>query len=159
MYYFENSNSLDNQVITKAYVDQFDQENERSRRDLGLDFWIESSVLVIKPRQISNANNFLNLNNIIVNRNPSSEKEVIKKKSLYVELNKETILRFNQSLDSCLKKSVGDNVYKFARCNKILITDTTFFKTGKSRKHLLPYQKTLWNDRNNKRKTQKFFNH
>ena len=28
----------DNQVITEAYVDQFHQENEKSRRDLGIDF-------------------------------------------------------------------------------------------------------------------------
>ena len=28
----------DDEVITKAYVDQFHQENERSRRDLGIDF-------------------------------------------------------------------------------------------------------------------------
>ena len=39
-----NSNTLntqavnDNQVITKANADQFHQENERSRRDLGIDF-------------------------------------------------------------------------------------------------------------------------
>ena len=33
----------DNQVITKAYVDQFHQENERSRQDVGLDFYDESS--------------------------------------------------------------------------------------------------------------------
>ena len=32
----------DNQVITKAYVYQFHQENERSRRDLGLSFYDES---------------------------------------------------------------------------------------------------------------------
>ena len=36
----------DNQVITKAYVDQFHQENERSRRGVGLDFYDESSDLV-----------------------------------------------------------------------------------------------------------------
>ena len=36
----------DNEVITKAYVDQFHQENERSRRDVGLDFYEESSNLV-----------------------------------------------------------------------------------------------------------------
>ena len=29
----------DNQVISKAYVDQFHQENERSRRDLGVGFY------------------------------------------------------------------------------------------------------------------------
>ena len=33
----------DIQVITKAYVDQFHQENERSRRDLEIDFYDESS--------------------------------------------------------------------------------------------------------------------
>ena len=36
----------DNQVITKAYVDQFYQENEQSRRDLGIDFYNESSDFV-----------------------------------------------------------------------------------------------------------------
>ena len=35
-------------VITKSYVDQFYQENERPRRDLGIDFFNESSDLVIK---------------------------------------------------------------------------------------------------------------
>ena len=41
----------DNQVITKAYVDQFLQENERSRRDFGLDFFDESNELAKKqPR-------------------------------------------------------------------------------------------------------------
>ena len=33
----------DNEVITKAYVDQFHLENERSRRDLGIDSYDESS--------------------------------------------------------------------------------------------------------------------
>ena len=36
----------DNEVITKAYVDQFHQENERSRRDLGIDFYNESDEIV-----------------------------------------------------------------------------------------------------------------
>ena len=36
----------DNDVITKACVDQFHQENERSRRNLGIDFFDESSDLV-----------------------------------------------------------------------------------------------------------------
>ena len=29
---------IDNEVITKSYIDQFHQENERSRRDIGLYF-------------------------------------------------------------------------------------------------------------------------
>ena len=36
----------DNQFITKAYVDQYHQENERSLRGLGIDFYDESSDLV-----------------------------------------------------------------------------------------------------------------
>ena len=35
----------DNEMTTKAYVDQFHLENERSRRDLGIDFYNESSDL------------------------------------------------------------------------------------------------------------------
>ena len=46
IYNLTNTNSItlnkqaenDNEVITKAYVDQFHQENERSRRDSGIDF-------------------------------------------------------------------------------------------------------------------------
>ena len=36
----------DNQVVTKAYINQFHQENERSRRDLGIDFYNDSNDLV-----------------------------------------------------------------------------------------------------------------
>ena len=36
----------DNHVTTKAYVDQFHNDIERNRRDLGLDFSNESSDLV-----------------------------------------------------------------------------------------------------------------
>ena len=38
----------DNKVITKAYVDQFHYENDRSRRDLGINFYEESNDLVKK---------------------------------------------------------------------------------------------------------------
>ena len=55
-----NSNTLneraenDNEVLTKAYVDQFHNDNQRKRRDLGLDFHDESSDLVKKqPKQRS----------------------------------------------------------------------------------------------------------
>ena len=46
----------DNQVITKAYVDQFYQENEQSRRDIGLNFYNESSEIV-KNNQDTDFNN------------------------------------------------------------------------------------------------------
>ena len=46
----------DNEVITKAYVDQFHQENEKSRRDLGIDFYNESGYIV-KNNQDNDFNN------------------------------------------------------------------------------------------------------
>ena len=45
----------DDEVFTKAYVDQFHNDNERSRRDLGIDFFSESSDLV-KNRQDNDLN-------------------------------------------------------------------------------------------------------
>ena len=42
----------DNQVITKAYVDQFHQENERFRREVGIDFCDESSFFGKKTIKI-----------------------------------------------------------------------------------------------------------
>ena len=41
-----NSQAVNDNQITKAYVDKFHQENGRSRRDIGLDFYNESSDLV-----------------------------------------------------------------------------------------------------------------
>ena len=38
----------DNKVVIKAYVDHFHNDNEKNRRDLGLDFYDESSDLVKK---------------------------------------------------------------------------------------------------------------
>ena len=67
----------DKEVITKAYVDQFHQENERSRRDVGLDFYIESSDLV--KNNLDNDfkdKKLINLDSISVNRKPSPDNEL-----------------------------------------------------------------------------------
>ena len=67
----------DNQVITKAYVDQFRQENERSRRDLGIDFYDEPSDLVKNNKDNNLKDNKLtNLDSLVVNREPSSDNEI-----------------------------------------------------------------------------------
>ena len=70
----------DNQVMTKAYVDQFHQDNEQSRRDIGLDFYDESNDLV-KNNQDNNLNDhkLTNINSITINRNPISDNEVSNK--------------------------------------------------------------------------------
>ena len=71
----------DNEVITKAYVDQFHQENERSRRDVGLDFYDESNDLVKNNQDIDlNDNKLTNLDSITVNREPTSDDELANKK-------------------------------------------------------------------------------
>ena len=73
----------DNEVITKAYVDQFHQENERSRRDLGINFLNESNDLVKNNQDNDpNDNKLTNLNSITVNRNPSSDNELSDKNML-----------------------------------------------------------------------------
>ena len=83
----------DNEVITKAYVDQFHQENERSRRDLGIDLYDESNDLV-KNNQDNyfNDNKLINLDSITVNREPSSDSELANKKYIDDELDKNTIV-------------------------------------------------------------------
>ena len=73
----------DNEVITKAYVDQFHQENERSRRDVGLDFYNESSDLVKNNQDNDlNDNKLTNLDSISVNREPNSDNDLAKKNIL-----------------------------------------------------------------------------
>ena len=65
----------DNQVIIKAYVDQFHQENEQSRRDVGLDFYDESNDLV-KNNQYNdlNDNKLTIIDSITIIRNPNSNR-------------------------------------------------------------------------------------
>ena len=106
----------DNEVITKAYVDQSHQENERSRRDVGLDFYDEPNDLV-ENNQDNDFNNkkIINIDSITFSRNPSSDKEVANKKYIDDEFEKKTIVRFNQTLENYLKVSVGkdtDNLTK-----------------------------------------------
>ena len=91
----------DNEVITKPYVDQFHQEDERSRRDLGIDFYNESSDLVKNNQDNDlNDNNLTNIDSITVNRNPSLDNELANKKYIDSELDKNTIVRFIQTLEN-----------------------------------------------------------
>ena len=70
----------DNQVNTKAYVDQFHQENGRSRRDVGLYFYNESCNL-LKNNQDENfrENKLTNIDSITINRNPNCDNELANK--------------------------------------------------------------------------------
>ena len=71
----------DSEVITKAYVDQFRQENERTRRDVGLDFYNESSHLVKNNQDNDlNDNKLKNIDSIQVKRNSINDNELSNKR-------------------------------------------------------------------------------
>ena len=128
----------DNQVITKAYVDQFHQENERSRRDLGLDFYNESSDLVKNNQDNDfNDNKLTNINSIIINNNPTDDNHVCNKKYIDEEIDKNTIVRFNQTLTNYLKISVGNDIYHLTKYNKYYLTDITSMISPNSGSYLL----------------------
>ena len=94
----------DNQVITKAYVDQFHQENERSRRDVGLNFYNESNDLVKNNQDNDfNDNKLTNINSITINNNPADNSHVCHKKYIDDTISEGTLLRFNQTLTNYLK--------------------------------------------------------
>ena len=149
-----NSNTLntqavnDNQVKTKASVDQFHQENERSRRDLGLSLFNEEVDLVK-----NNQNNDLfdkkltNINYITLNRNPSLDNELANKKYVDGSVGEGNILRFIQTLEKCLKVSVGNDTKNLTKHNKIQITYTTIIKVENSGGYLLPKRAIKCNDK------------
>ena len=147
----------DNKVITKAYVDHFHQENERSQRDLGIDFQDDSSDLV-KNNQDNDLydKKLTNLDSIAVIRNATSDNEVSNKKFIDDELDKNTVLRYNQTLQNDLKVSVGNDTYKFTKYGKIKITNTTSIKDPNSGRRLLQKWNLKFTDKNNTGKIQNF---
>ena len=147
----------DDQVITKAYVDQFHQENERSRRDLGLDFYDESGDIV-KNNQDNDLNDkkLTNIDSITVNRNPSLDNELANKKYIDDSIAEGTLLRFNQTLTNYLKLSVGNDTYNLTKYDKIQLTDTTVMKAGNSGGYLLQNWNIRCNDKNNNGKISNF---
>ena len=76
----------DNEVIKKAYVDKFHQENEQSRRDLGLSV-CKAEVDQVKINQDNdfNDNKLKNLKLITFNRNSTSDSDVTNKNILMMD--------------------------------------------------------------------------
>ena len=147
----------DNEVITKAYVDQFHQENERSRRDVGLDFYDESNDLVKNNQDNDfNDNKLTNINSITINNNPSDNNHVSNKKYIDDELDKNTIVRFNQTLQNYLKVSVGNDVYNLTKYDKIQLTDITVIKNGNTGGYLLQNWVIKCSDKNGNGKISNF---
>ena len=71
----------DIEVITKAYVDQFHNDNERNRRDLELSSYNEE-VDSVKNNQDNdlNDNKLTNINSITINNNPTDNNHFSNKK-------------------------------------------------------------------------------
>ena len=116
----------ENQVITEAYADQFHQENEQSRRDLGIDFFDKSSDLVEKSKDKDfNDIKLTNIDSNTVVGNPTLENNLAN--NIYVDdlIEDGTLLRFNQTLENYLKISVENDTYNLSRPDKIQVTDLT----------------------------------
>ena len=146
-----------NQVITKAYVGQFHQENTRSRRDLRIDFYNESSNLVKNNQDNDlNDNKLTNIKSITINNNPTDDNHVSSKKYIDDELDRNTILKFNQTLEKYVKVCVGNDLYNLTKYKKTQLIDVTTMKAGITGEYLLPYWKTICNDKNNNGKIQNF---
>ena len=147
----------DNEVITKAYVDQFHQENERSRRDVGLGFYNESNNLVKNnPGNDLKDNKLTNLDSITVNRNPTSDNELSNKKYIDDELDKNTLVRFNQTLQNYLKVSVGNDTYNLTKYDKTQTTDSTEMRYPNIGSDLLQKWNIKCNNKNNQSRINDF---
>ena len=147
----------DNEVVTKSYVDQFHNDNERSRRDLGIDFYNETNILV-KNNQDNDLNDkkLINIDSIQVNRNPSLDYELANKKYIDDSIDKNTIVRFNQTLTNYLKVSVGNDIYHLTKYNKYYLTDITRMIAPNSGLYLMPKWSIECKDRNNNGKVGNF---
>ena len=145
------------EIPTKAYIDSLHEENERSRRDLGIDFYDESTDLVKNNQDNTfNDNKLTNLDSVTVNRDPNSDSELANKKYIDDQLDKNTVVRFNQTLDNYLKVSVGNDIYNLTKYNKIQLTDTTVMRVGNGGAFILPLWKIICNNKNNNGKISNF---
>ena len=140
----------DNHVITTAFSDQFHNDNERSKRYLGLDFYNETIDLV-ENNQCNNFHDNILTNNdsITVNRDPNSNKEVANKKLIEDSKGEGTKFRFNQTLQNYPKISVGNDTYNLTNYDTRQVIDTTIIKYPNTGGYLLQNWIIRCNDRNN----------
>ena len=139
------------ELPTKAYIDGLHDQNERSRRNLGIDFYDESDNLV-KNNQNNNFNNNIisNIQSIEINNDPTNNKHGINKKYLDDKLDNDTIIRLNDnSHNEYLKVQINNNFYNLQIHNKIQITDVTKILFPNTGHDLLPKWRIVCNNRFN----------
>ena len=102
----------DNELVSKAYVDSFHQENERTRRDVGLEFYDEANDLV-KNNQNNDFNNYIltNIKNIQINDDPITLQDATNKKYVDTTLDETSILGNNKQ--NSLNKNELINIKAF----------------------------------------------
>ena len=107
--------------------------------DLGLSFYNED-VDLVKNNQDNDFkdNKLTNIDSITVNRNSIDDNEVTNKKYFDDELDKNTIVRFNQTLQNYLKVSVGNDTYNLTKYDKIQLIDVTEMGSPNTGYDLLP---------------------
>ena len=96
------------------------------------------------------------MGSITVNRSLSSDNELASKNYIDDELDKNTVLRFIQTLENYLKVYVGNDTYNLTKYDKIQITDTTIIKYPNSGSNRLQQWSIKCNDKINNGKTQNF---
>ena len=147
------------EIPTKAYIDSLHEENKRSRRDLGIDFYNESNDLV-KNNQDNDLNDkkLIKLDSVKINREPNLDYEVANKKYVGDSIGggNNNVLKFNQTLENYLKVSVGNNTYNLTKYDKIQITDLTVMRVGNGGAVILPLWKIICNNKNNNGKISNF---
>ena len=94
-------------------------------------------------------NKLINLDSISVNRKPSSDNEIASKKYIDDERDKNTVLRFKQTLQNYLKVSVGSDTYNLIKYDKVQITDTTEMRYPNIASDFLQKWNTDCNNKNN----------
>ena len=102
-----------------------------------------------------NDNKLTNEDSKTINSNPTLDSEVSIKNYIDDEVDKNTVVRFNQTLQNYLKVSVGDDTYNLSKHNKIQMIDTTVIKSPSNGGYLLQIRDIECNDKNGNGKIQK----
>ena len=110
--------------------------------------WDLSSVFNDQDTELDN-NKLTNLDSITVNRNANLDNELASKKYIDDELDKNTVLRFNQTLENYIKVSVGNDTYNLTKYDKIQLTDVTEMRYPNIRSDLLQKWNIKCNNENN----------
>ena len=100
--------------------------------------------------------NLTKLDNVSVNRKPTSDEELSNKKYVDDSIGEGTIVRFNRSLQNYSNVSVGNDKYHLTKYDKVQITDTTIIKYPITGGYLLQKWVLECNDQNNSGNLQKF---